>query len=76
MASRRRQRYPIDLPSVAASVIFCTVRCRAFADVARVKKQDTLADVYEGFILLLQEYAEDCGAGIRGRVLIDPVSFP
>lgn len=75
MAPRRRHRYDVDPHVLAASLAICTARCRDYADKARAKRQDVLADVYEGFILLIQEYAEDCGSGIYGRVLIDPVTF-
>lgn len=75
MAPRRRQRFDVDPHVLAASLAICTARCHDYANKARTKHQDILADVYEGFLLLIQEYAEDCGSGIRGRVLIDPVTF-
>lgn len=78
MAVRRRHRHtktPASAAVAAVSVFLCMARCKAYADNARAKRQDGLADVYEGFQLLLQEYAEDLGAGIVGRVEIDPVTF-
>lgn len=75
MGSVRRYRSNIHPATVAVSLSLCTLRCRGYADKARAKGQATLADVYDGFILLLQEYAEDIGAGIEGRVLIDVVPF-
>ena len=76
MAPRRRQHSDeLDRTVTAVSVVFCMSRCKAYAEGARAKRQDALADVYDGFELLLQEYAEDLGAGIVGRVLIDPITF-
>lgn len=75
MASRRRQRQTPNHPAVTVSLALCILRCRDYADKSRAKGQLTLADVYEGFILLLQEYAEDVTEGLSGRVVVNDDSL-
>lgn len=75
MVTRRRQTQDTDSQVTAVSVIFCLAQCKAYADRSRAKNQLALADIYEGFQLLLQEYVDDLTAGVVGRVLIDPVNL-
>lgn len=78
MAQRRRQvrLYDDELAvATAVSAVLCMARCKAYADGARNKRQDALAEVYEGFEILLQEFSEDLASGASGRILIDPITF-
>jgi hypothetical protein len=54
-----------------ASATFCLARCNQYAEKLRAAKQDELASVYDGFLLLLDEYCDDLRAGSRGQVLVD-----
>ena len=50
-------------------------RCELYAEKAREREQPELADIYESFLGLLREYAEDLSEGRVGRVEIDVVTL-
>lgn len=71
MGRRARKKHPTDDTVYLAAASICMARCEAYADKMRAAQQDELAMIYEGFLMLLDEFCDDLRTGQRGQVLVD-----